>query len=263
MKANELLQSYADGLRDFSEAELASLSLVGARLCHINLEAAILNDVNLVKADLFNARLSKVRFARANLSKADLGEANLREANLQGANLRGANLRGATLINANLSETDLSDACLSGAKLSGVNLMGAKLTNANLRSASLNKAKLIKTDFTNADLSRANLYQAIFSSVKLQNTILFDATMPNGKYFSPPDLYMVEDNDNVNNSNALKLNTSELLQLEASIQDAVAILYWNIPRKENTNLVKIRDTIMQQLRKYINLKISLFNSLEQ
>ncbi|MGB3637957.1 MAG: pentapeptide repeat-containing protein [Rivularia sp. (in: cyanobacteria)] len=55
MKANELLQSYADGLRDFSLCELASLSLVGARLCHINLEAAILNDVDLVKADLFNA----------------------------------------------------------------------------------------------------------------------------------------------------------------------------------------------------------------
>ncbi len=263
MEANELLQNYANGLRDFSEAELVCLSLVGAKLCHINLEAAILNDVNLVKADLFNARLAKVGFARANLSKADLGEADLREANLQGANLKGANLRGATLINANLSETDLSGACLSGAKLSGVNLMGAKLAGANLKSASLTKAKLIRTDFTDADLSRANLYQAIISSVKLQNTILYDATMPNGEYFSQPSLYVIDDSENYKNSNSLKLSTSELLQLEASIQEAVGIIYWNIPRNNNTSLVKIKNTIMQQLHKYINLKISLFDSLEQ
>lgn len=263
MEASEFLQNYADGLRDFSNAELACLSLVDAKLCHINLEAAILNDVNLVNADLFNARLSKARFARANLSKADLGEADLRGCNLQGANLRDANLTGATLTDANLSETDLSNACLSGAKLSGVNLMGATLTGANLKSASLAKAKLIRTDLTNADLTGANLYQAIVSSVKLKDAILYDAIMPNGKRFSQPNLYLVADNDNYNNLNTLKLNTSELLQLEASIQEAVAILYWNIPRNENTNLVKIRNTIMQQLRKYINLKISLFNSLEQ
>ena len=263
MEANELLQNYADGLRDFSEAKLASLSLLGEKLCHINLEAAILSDVNLVNADLFNAKLSKARFSRANLSKADLGEADLREANLQGANLRDANLRGATLTNANLSETDLSNACLSGAKLSGVNLVAARLTGANLKSASLTKSKLIRADLTSADFTGANMYQAIVSSVKLQNTILYDAIMPNGKRFSQPNLYFMDDSDNYNNSNALQLNTSELLQLEASIQEAVAILYWNIPRNENTNFLKIRTTIMQQLRKYINSKISLFNSLEQ
>ena len=263
MTVEELLEKYADGLRDFSGVELASLSLAGAKLCHTNLEAGILTDTNLIKADLFNARLCKVRFARANLSEVDLGEADLREANLEGANLRGANLRGATVINADLSEADLTGACLSGAKLSGANLTGVKLTDANLKSASLIKAKLIRTDLTNADLSRANLHQAIISNVRLRNTILYDAKMPNGKIFSQPNIYIGDNNEDSNDEHTLKLSTPELIKLETSIQEAIAILYWNIPRNENTTLDNIQNIIMQQLSKYINLKISLFNSLER
>lgn len=262
MKAKELLKSYAAGLRNFSEVELTSLSLIGARLCHINLEAATLADADLVKVDLFNARLSKVRLARANLNEADLGEADLREANLRGANLRGANLRGATLINTDLSQADLTDACLNGAKLHGTNLTEANLTNANLKSASLIKAKLIRTDLTNADLDRANLYQAVVSSVKLKNTILYGATMPNGKVFSPPTLGINDDN-NLSKQTNLKLTTSDLLQLEACIQEAVAIVYWNITRDEKINSETIKNIVMQQLIRYINFKLTLFNSLEQ
>lgn len=262
MKAKELLKSYAAGLRNFSEVELTSLSLIGARLCHINLEAATLADADLVKVDLFNARLSKVGFARANLSEADLGEADLREANLKGANLRGVNLRGATLINADLSQVDLTDACLNGAKLHGANLTEANLKNANLKSASLVKAKLIGTDLTNADLDRANLYQAVVSSVKLKNTIFYGATMPNGKVFSHPSLD-IDDENNLSEQTSLRLTTSDLLQLEACIQEAVAIVYWSISRNENTNSQAIKNLVIQQLNKYINFKLTLFNSLEQ
>ena len=247
MKAKELLKSYAAGLRNFSEVELTSLSLIGARLCHINLEAATLADADLVKVDFFNARLSKVRLARANLNEADLGEADLREANLKGANLRGANLRGATLINTDLRQADLTD---------------ANLTNANLKSASLIKAKLIRTDLTNADLDRANLAYAVVSSVKLKNTTLYGATMPNGKVFSPPSLGINDDN-NLNKQSHLRLTTSDLLQLEACIQEAVAIVYWNITRDEKTNSETIKNIVIEQINRYINFKLSLFNSLEQ
>ena len=263
MKAKELLQSYADGLRNFSEAELASLSLVGAKLPHVNLESAILADADLFKADLFNAKLCKVRLARANLTEADLGEADLREANLRGANLAGANLTGATLMNANLSGSNLSGACLAGAKLSGANLTEINFTDANLRSASLVKAQLIRADLTNADFSRANLYQAIVSSVKLRNTILHDAVMPNGKYFSHVYLYVLDNINNSSDANIMKLSTSELIQLEAYIQDAVAMLYWNIPRNENITQEVIKSIIIKQINKYIRLKVALFSSLEQ
>ncbi|MBV6625715.1 MAG: pentapeptide repeat-containing protein [Rivularia sp. (in: Bacteria)] len=263
MKAKELLQSYADGLRNFSEAELASLSLVGAKLSHVNLESATLADTNLSKADLFNAKLCKVRFARANLSEADLGEADLREANLREANLAGANLTGATLMNANLSGSNLSGACLSGAKLLGANLTEVNLTDANLKSASLAKAQLIRTDLTNADFTRANFYQAVISLVKLRNTILHDAVMPNGKYFAHPNLYILDNINNPSDTNSVKLNTSELIQLEAYIQDAVAILYWNIPRNDSTTPEAIKSMIIKQINKYIRLKVALFSSLEQ
>ncbi len=167
------------------------------------------------------------------------------------------------MINANLSQADLTDACLNGAKLSGANLTEAKLRGANLKSASLIEAKLVRTDLTNTNFNRANLSQAIFSSVKLKNTVFYDAKMPNGKVFSHLNLDTVNDGNILSKQIALKLNASDLLQLETSIQEAVAILYWNIPRSENTSLETIKNIVIQQLNKYISLKIALFNSLEQ
>ncbi len=60
MKSKELLQSYADGLRNFGKVELSSSSLKGAKLCHINLEAATLVDVNLVKVDFLTLNFLKL-----------------------------------------------------------------------------------------------------------------------------------------------------------------------------------------------------------
>ena len=81
MKPSELIEKYAQGVRDFSGANLRGANLRGA-----------------------------------NLREADLYEADLSGADLRGADLRGANLRGANLSAANLSAADLYEADLSGVK---------------------------------------------------------------------------------------------------------------------------------------------------
>ena len=80
MTAEELIQKYKAGERDFRYVDLRGANLRGADL----------SEANLSGADLSGANLSG-----ANLRGADLRWANLRWANLRGADLSEANLRGA------------------------------------------------------------------------------------------------------------------------------------------------------------------------
>jgi uncharacterized protein YjbI with pentapeptide repeats len=105
MNAQELIQRYKAGERDFSLTEL-----FGADLHEAELFGAILHGADLREADL---------------SGADLREVNLDWAILERANLSGANLSRATLLDANLPGANLSRANLSGADLKGANLKGA------------------------------------------------------------------------------------------------------------------------------------------
>ena len=82
MTAQELLEKYAAGERDFS----------GAGLLFANLNGANLSGANLTDTDLRGA----------DLSCADLSNANFTDADLRGANLVGANLVGADLTNCNI-----------------------------------------------------------------------------------------------------------------------------------------------------------------
>lgn len=87
--ANGLLRAYAQGRRDFADAELGGADFAGADLAGVHLDGAYLGGANL-------------------------GGANLRGADLRGANLGGADLRRANLIGAQLRNADLSDADLRG-----------------------------------------------------------------------------------------------------------------------------------------------------
>ena len=78
MTGTKLLERYAAGERDFSEADLRRADLRRADLHEANLRGANLRRANL---------------RGANLYWADLHEADLRRADLRGANLRGADLR--------------------------------------------------------------------------------------------------------------------------------------------------------------------------
>lgn len=84
---------------------------------------------------------------------------------------------GASLNNIKLSRIDLSTADLNGAKLRGADLNGTILFGAKLRGASLNGANLSRADLSRADLSSADLRGAVLSDAKFYGTILQGANL--------------------------------------------------------------------------------------
>ncbi len=94
MTAEELLERYAAGERDFSGANLYGAELTGANLTGANLTGANLNGANLTDANLTDA----------NLSEASLGD----------TKFVGCIFHGTELSNAAWSG-DISDVDLSGA----------------------------------------------------------------------------------------------------------------------------------------------------
>jgi uncharacterized protein YjbI with pentapeptide repeats len=129
MTAEELLERYAAGERDFSGVDLMGINLSGADLgadwSSFNL-GGNLNETNLSGANLSSANLSGANLSVAMLYEADLSCANLSYANLNGAALIGANLTGA-----NLSNADLSEASLGQAKFTSCNFRGTRLVHAS------------------------------------------------------------------------------------------------------------------------------------
>ena len=97
MEASELLEQYASGQRNFSQAELSAIQLFNQKLSFANFSGANLSDADLRSIDLFGADLTWTNFRNANLAGANLSRANLRGAKLEGTDLRRTNLRGANL----------------------------------------------------------------------------------------------------------------------------------------------------------------------
>ena len=121
ISAEEFLERFKKGEKDFTEINLARANLRGQSLN---------KGINLSNANLREAELCE-----ANLSSANLDEANLANANLYKASLNSAKLVKANLIKANLSQaflyrTDLREANLSAADLSKVNLAHVNLSKA-------------------------------------------------------------------------------------------------------------------------------------
>ncbi|MEH2213471.1 pentapeptide repeat-containing protein [Nostoc sp.] len=115
--AEELLERYADGERNFAGIKLAHYGLYGFRRSKygrkLDLDGVVLRDINLR-----GAYLHEVYLERADLTGADLGGIFLRECSLVGAIIRDANLSAANLYwscfdNADLrgSDLDYMNAC--------------------------------------------------------------------------------------------------------------------------------------------------------
>jgi hypothetical protein len=112
MNGAEVIQSCAEGRRNFSKEDLSGVDLFeadlrGANLNRANLFMADLNRADLNRADLNRADLNRADLNRANLFEADLSEADLSEADLSEANLNRTILIGTNLCGANLHSTCL------------------------------------------------------------------------------------------------------------------------------------------------------------
>jgi DNA-binding XRE family transcriptional regulator len=126
MTAEELLQRYTAGERDFSGLNLIRLNVGGD-----NPLGANLNGINLSGSNLSESDLTKINLSEANLSGADLSQCLLKNANLSGANLSGANLSNTLVSGSNLTGADLTSANLMNTAMTKVNLTDANLTNAH------------------------------------------------------------------------------------------------------------------------------------
>ena len=125
-----LLNSYANGRRDFGYKDVSSQDLEKANLSKANFKYSKLIRVNLQGAELNSSNFSYTDMRQANLRSAHLGRAYFVAANLEGVDLRGA---------------DLSFARFDNAKLKGVNLCGANLTSATITKDQLAQ---VKTNWT-------------------------------------------------------------------------------------------------------------------
>ena len=96
MTAEELLERYAAGERDFSRVDLSGVNLEEVCLDGINLEGA-----NLSRTLFFHSTLRKAILRNANLEGADLSITVLDEADFGGANLKNCRTLECSMIRSN------------------------------------------------------------------------------------------------------------------------------------------------------------------
>jgi hypothetical protein len=137
MDAAELLERYAAGQRDFTEA---------VEFRHVDLSGV----------DLSGMMLSESYFTYVNLTNA----------NLSGASLRGANIGGESIFKGtNMAGIDLSYAGISNSYLTGVNLENADLSHTTIVSTTL-----YDVNFSGASLKNTFLHDVMLSSTNLTET---------------------------------------------------------------------------------------------
>ncbi|MDY7024352.1 MAG: pentapeptide repeat-containing protein [Cyanobacteriota bacterium] len=192
MNAEELIQSYKSGTRDFSAILLCEANLSRANLSNSNFSQAVLSITNLSGADLSGANLESAKLNVAKLSGANLHKANLNNAVLNVANLIRIDLTDASMVNASLIRSELVRANLSRAILTGINFTEADLReaslrqvdlrHANLKSANLRDTAIIASNLENinlhgADLSRADLRGCNLANAELRQANLSQANL--------------------------------------------------------------------------------------
>ncbi len=176
--AEEFLQRYEEGERDFTGINLAGVDLSGKTLdSNVSLSQANLSNANLANANLTRVNLIGANLQGANLNSTSLHSADLIEVNLSGSNLTKAILYCARLIQANLSQANLSEAKLDSANLTTANLSKANLAQASLSSANLTGADLSQAKVSKVNLSYANLSGVNFTGVNLSGANLSGANL--------------------------------------------------------------------------------------
>ena len=222
ISAEEFLQRYQEGERDFTGINLAGVNLTGKSLSQVNFSSANLSGAELSGTNLHGANLSEANLCHANLYKANLNSANLRKTKFIKANLNEV-----TLYYANLSEANLSGLNLSGVNLyPETNLSMANLSKANLTGLNLSKLQLMKADLSNANLSKTNLFEANLAEANLEGAKLQQAlynartTFPTG--FNPvkAGAYLIAPNASLQKANLAGVDLSQINLSAANLQGA-------------------------------------------
>ncbi|MEH1940572.1 pentapeptide repeat-containing protein [Nostoc sp.] len=167
--AEELLERYADGERNFAGIKLAHYGLYGFRRSKhsgLDLDGVVLRDINLRGADL-----RSVYLIGADLTGADLGGIFLESCCLEGAIIRDANL-----FAANVTHSSFDKADLRGSILSQMNATFGHFWEVQMRS--LEDAILIEADFRGAHTDDGLICRGM--------NLIWNTTMPSGTVIRGP-----------------------------------------------------------------------------
>jgi hypothetical protein len=192
MDAEELLELYEEGERDFQGLDLENIDLSGADLSGADLSGADLSGADLNLANLTGTIIDKKTTIHSKwtivwkiLNKERLDQISedhenqislfdIPYLNLKCIDLSNSFLKNAKLVRFNLTNADFSNSNLHSADLRCANLTGANLTGVNLQEANLIKANLQEADLSNADLRCANISGANLNDTKRDGAIFFD-----------------------------------------------------------------------------------------
>jgi uncharacterized protein YjbI with pentapeptide repeats len=164
---DELLKKYTSGKRNFARAVVIREKGYGRQF--IDLEGAILRDINLRGADLSFAELRG-----ADLSGADLFSASLIEAQLDGAIVRDANLNCVNLCRCNLTNADLTGSSLHYVNAIDANFRGARILHGGEHNV------FIGTNFQGTSIPQDGICRAMNV---IWDTVMPDGTIQRGPYF--------------------------------------------------------------------------------
>jgi uncharacterized protein YjbI with pentapeptide repeats len=179
--ANLTMSSLQDAMLE--NAEMAAINLQGATASRANLQGAtltapaMLQGVNLARANLQDAKLEGAMLANANLTGANLQGADLSDTSIRSSGLRGGTSFGQALGDwavGGLLGVGIGALSRDGVKFA-TNLQGANLSSANLTGANLEDALLMNANFTGANFTKVKL-----ANIDLTRANLCGATMPNG-----------------------------------------------------------------------------------
>ncbi|MFB2898105.1 pentapeptide repeat-containing protein [Aerosakkonemataceae cyanobacterium BLCC-F50] len=209
VSAEEILEYYEAGERNFSEARLKNISLDNVTLTDINLQGAMISHINLINVDLRAANFQSARIVDVNVTKVNLNKANLNNVQIQGTqlsqiNLTAASLRKATLAfvrnidNSDLTDANLEEIYVESSKMSNCCLIRANLSGADLRELYLNNSNLTEANLSNANLtfdsefplgksrklSDTELVNAIITKYSSRHVFFHNTVMPDGSTWS-------------------------------------------------------------------------------
>ena len=179
MKAEELLQRYQAGERDFQGIEIR----YSGAIQNVDLSRANFSNANLQECGFFGSANFNGATLRNTILGVNLRRASFRLSDLQGAVLCQRFLGAYNFQNQSsyLIEADLTSANLAQADLRAVNLQRAILTGASLVSADLRGADLRRANLQNADLTNANLAEASLCYANLTGALLTGANITDAK----------------------------------------------------------------------------------
>jgi uncharacterized protein YjbI with pentapeptide repeats len=167
MNAEEFLQRYKDGERNFSGVDLQ-----GAELGH-----AVFEDVDLSNSNLENANLRWTELGNVNLSGSNLRNIYLEGAQWYRLRIREVNMSGAQLDHTNIENCDLTASVFNSlyafqSCMDECELAGSVFNDADLHEFSFRKSDLTNSDMSGAILEDLGWYQANFSNVNLSQCLV-------------------------------------------------------------------------------------------